>query len=110
MHTSGQSYIMAFAGSGANALDRGLEALAYAWKAMADVPADRDTGNASSARAARRQLDKKYRIMPRGVGVVICCATFPLWNGYPALCANLATGNPVVLEAPPQRRSCRWPC
>ena len=30
MHTSGQSYIMAFAGSGANALDRGLEALAYA--------------------------------------------------------------------------------
>ena len=38
MHTSGQSYIMAFAGSGANALDRGLEALAYASKAMADVP------------------------------------------------------------------------
>ena len=38
MHTSGQSYVMAFAGSGANALDRGLEALAYAHKAMADVP------------------------------------------------------------------------
>ena len=100
MHTSGQSYIMAFAGSGANALDRGLEALAYASKAMADVPAtaewERQFGKAGTAK-----LSKQYRIMPRGVGVVICCATFPLWNGYPALCASLATGNPVVLKPHP---------
>ncbi|QFU77316.1 phenylacetic acid degradation protein PaaN [Halioglobus maricola] len=100
MHTSGQSYIMAFAGSGANALDRGLEALAYAAKAMGDVPAtahwERQFGKAGAAR-----LSKKYRIMPRGVGVVICCATFPLWNGYPAMCASLATGNPVVLKPHP---------
>lgn len=100
MHTSGQSYIMAFAGSGANALDRGLEALAYAYKAMMDVP--------TSASWERRfgkdgiaKLEKQYRIMPRGVGVVICCATFPLWNGYPALCASLSTGNPVVLKPHP---------
>jgi phenylacetic acid degradation protein paaN len=100
MHTSGQSYIMAFAGSGANALDRGLEALAYAHKAMADVPAgahwERQFGKGGAAR-----LEKRYRLMPRGVGVVICCATFPLWNGYPALCASLATGNPVVLKPHP---------
>ncbi len=100
MHTSGQSYIMAFAGSGANALDRGLEALAYAHKAMADVPAsaswERQFGRGGAAR-----LEKRYRLLPRGVGVVICCATFPLWNGYPALCANLATGNPVVLKPHP---------
>ena len=100
MHTSGQSYIMAFAGSGANALDRGLEALAYARKAMADVPAsaewERQFGKSGAAR-----LKKTYRLMPRGVGVVVCCATFPLWNGYPALCANLATGNPVVLKPHP---------
>lgn len=100
MHTSGQSYIMAFAGSGANALDRGLEALAYAHKAMADVPAgaqwQRQFGRGGAA-----SLEKKYRLMPRGVGVVICCATFPLWNGYPALCASLATGNPVVLKPHP---------
>ena len=100
MHTSGQSYIMAFAGSGANALDRGLEALAYARKAMADVPAsahwERQFGKGGAAR-----LDKQYRLMPRGVGVVVCCATFPLWNGYPALCASLATGNPVVLKPHP---------
>lgn len=100
MHTSGQSYIMAFAGSGANALDRGLEALAYAHKAMADVPAsatwERQFGKGGAAR-----LQKHYQIVPRGVGVVICCATFPLWNGYPALCASLATGNPVVFKPHP---------
>ncbi len=100
MHTSGQSYIMAFAGSGANALDRGLEALAYAYKAMADVPAtaswERTFGKDGVAK-----LHKSYRLIPRGVGVVICCATFPLWNGYPALCASLATGNPVVLKPHP---------
>ncbi|MFV0275899.1 MAG: phenylacetic acid degradation protein PaaN [Parahaliea sp.] len=100
MHTSGQSYVMAFAGSGANALDRGLEALAYAHRAMADVP--------ETARWERRFggdgeacLDKRYRLVPRGVSVVICCATFPLWNTYPALCASLATGNPVVLKPHP---------
>ena len=100
MHTSGQSYIMAFAGSGANALDRGLEALAYAHKAMADVPAsaswERQFGKGGAAR-----LEKQFHLVPRGVGVVICCATFPLWNGYPALCANLATGNPVVFKPHP---------
>ncbi len=100
MHTSGQSYIMAFAGSGANALDRGLEALAYAHKAMADVPAaatwERQFGKGGAAR-----LEKQYRLVPRGIGVVVCCATFPLWNGYPALCASLATGNPVVLKPHP---------
>ena len=100
MHTSGQSYIMAFAGSGANALDRGLEALAYAHKAMADVPAtaswERQFGKGGAAR-----LTKQYHIVPRGIGVVICCATFPLWNGYPALCASLATGNPVVFKPHP---------
>lgn len=100
MHTSGQSYIMAFAGSGANALDRGLEALSYAYKAMKDIPATADWERKFGADGAAK-LEKRYRLMPRGVGVVICCATFPLWNGYPALCASLATGNPVVMKPHP---------
>jgi phenylacetic acid degradation protein paaN len=100
MHTSGQSYIMAFAGSGANALDRGLEALAYAHKAMLDVPPTADWER-QFGKSGAAKLEKKYRLMPRGVGVVICCATFPLWNGYPAMCASLATGNPVVLKPHP---------
>ncbi|MEQ8514134.1 MAG: phenylacetic acid degradation protein PaaN [Chromatocurvus sp.] len=100
MHTSGQSYVMAFAGSGANALDRGLEALAYAHKAMADVPAEA-RWQRQFGRDGVADLHKQYRLVPRGVGVVVCCATFPLWNTYPALCASLATGNPVVLKPHP---------
>ena len=100
MHTAGQSFIMAYAGCGANALDRGLEALAYATKAMRDVP--------ESAHWERRfgagppaSLDKEFRLIPRGVGVVITCATFPQWNGYPAIIANLATGNASVVKPHP---------
>ncbi|MCV6627180.1 MAG: aldehyde dehydrogenase family protein, partial [Cellvibrionaceae bacterium] len=100
MHTSGQSYIMAFAGSGANALDRGLEALAYAYKAMKDVP-ETATWARKFGADGEAKLEKHFRLMPRGVGVVICCATFPLWNGYPALTASLATGNPVVIKPHP---------
>lgn len=100
MHTSGQSYVMAFAGSGANALDRGLEALVYAHRAMTDVPAA-GRWQRSFGRDGVADLHKRYRLVPRGVGVVICCATFPLWNAYPALCASLATGNAVVLKPHP---------
>lgn len=100
MHTAGQSYIMAFAGSGANALDRGLEALAYAYKAMRDVPEQAEWQRQFGSDGAAK-LTKFYRLMPRGVAVNICCATFPLWNGYPALFASLATGNPVVFKPHP---------
>lgn len=100
VHTAGQGFIMAFAGCGANALDRGLEALAYAYKAMCDVPQtahwERRFGAGPSA-----QLEKRFRVVPRGVGVVITCATFPQWNGYPAVMANLATGNPVIVKPHP---------
>lgn len=100
MHTAGQSFIMAFAGCGANALDRGLEALAYAWKAMQDVPASaawqRSFGGPEAA-----TLHKRYRLMPRGVSVAVTCATFPQWNGYPAAMASLATGNPLVFKPHP---------
>jgi phenylacetic acid degradation protein paaN len=100
MHTAGQSYIMAYAGSGANALDRGLEALAYAYKAMKDVPKTAQWSRTFGA-AGAANLVKEYRLKPRGVSVTVCCATFPLWNGYPALTASLATGNPVVLKPHP---------
>ncbi len=99
MHVAGQSYTQAFSGSGPNALDRGVEALAYAAKAMRDV--------APTATYHRKfagedvALDKTYRLVPRGVGLVICCASFPTWNAYPAMFASLATGNPVVVKPHP---------
>jgi phenylacetic acid degradation protein paaN len=100
MHTAGQSFIMAFAGSGANALDRGLEALAYAQKAIQDVPETAQWERTFGA-GALVKLHKKYTLRPRGVSIVICCATFPLWNAYPALMASLVTGNPVILKPHP---------
>ncbi len=99
MHTAGQTYMMGFVGSGANAMDRGLEALAYAYKAMTDIP--------QSAHWVKRfgrgeiALEKRYHFVPRGIALVICCATFPAWNAYPAMMANLMTGNPVVVKPHP---------
>jgi len=100
MHTAGQSYLMAFSGSGANALDRGVEAIAYAVKAMRDVRENADWTK-SFGRAGDVSLHKTYRLVPRGTAVVICCATFPLWNAYPAIFANLVTGNPAIVKPHP---------
>src|SRR5258706_15602531 len=46
-------------------------------------------------------MKKTYRIVPRGIGLVIGCCTFPTWNAYPAIFANLATGNAVVVKPHP---------
>ncbi len=99
MHTAGQSYMMGYVGSGANALDRGLEAVVYAHKAMTDIP-----GNATWAKQfgpKQITLDKRYHFVPRGIALVFCCATFPSWNAWPAIMANLMTGNAVVLKPHP---------
>lgn len=99
MHVAGQSYTQAFSGSGPNALDRGIEALAFAAKAMRAV-APRATWNRDFAGEAVA-LDKTYVLVPRGIGLVICCASFPTWNAYPAMFASLATGNPVIVKPHP---------
>lgn len=101
VHTAGQSFIMAFAGCGANALDRGLEALAYAYKALTDVP-ETATWERRFGAGPEARLEKRYRVMPRGIGVVVTCATFPQWNGYPAIMADLATGNGVIVKPHPK--------
>ena len=99
MHTAGQSYNMAYAGSGVNALDRGIEALVYAEQAMRAV--------APRARWARRfgpseiALEKTYRLIPRGVAVCFTCASFATWNAWPSMLASLATGNAVIVKPHP---------
>lgn len=99
MHVAGQSYTQAFSGSGPNALDRGLEALAYAAIAMNNVaPSGEYVRNFGSEQVA---LEKTYTLVPRGIGLVICCASFPTWNAYPSMFASLATGNPVVVKPHP---------
>ncbi|MGI9229949.1 MAG: aldehyde dehydrogenase family protein [Gammaproteobacteria bacterium] len=99
MHVAGQSYTQAFSGSGPNALDRGIEALAYSAIAMSNVaPKAEYHRNFGADQVA---LEKTYTLVPRGVGLVICCASFPTWNAYPAMFASLAAGNPVVVKPHP---------
>ncbi|WP_104205143.1 phenylacetic acid degradation protein PaaN [Billgrantia saliphila] len=99
-HTSGQAPMMAFQAGGPHAQDRGLEALAYAWQAMSQVP-----GTAKWVKPQGKHeplvLDKRYHIVPRGISLVVACSTFPTWNTFPGLFASLATGNPVILKPHP---------
>ncbi|WP_119354238.1 phenylacetic acid degradation protein PaaN [Azohydromonas sediminis] len=99
MHTAGQSANMAYAGSGVNALDRGIEALVYAAQALRTV-----TPHARWERrfgAADIVLDKTYRAVPRGVAVCFTCASFATWNAWPSMMASLATGNAVIVKPHP---------
>ena len=100
MHTTGQAFVMAFQAGGPHAQDRGLEAVAYAWDQMRRVPA-RATWEKPQGRNEPLRMEKRFRIVPRGVALVIGCSTFPTWNGYPAIFASLATGNAVVVKPHP---------
>ena len=100
MHTAGQAFMLAFAGSGASSLDRGLEATAAAWAAMSEIP-ERATYARPFGKGPAVALDKRYRLVPVGVAVVLSCGSYPAWNAYPAILANLATGNPVVVKPHP---------
>jgi phenylacetic acid degradation protein paaN len=99
-HTSGQGFMMAFQAGGPHAQDRALEAVAYAVAEQRRVPApvrwEKPQGKGEPIR-----LDKAWRIVPRGVALVIGCATFPTWNTYPGLFASLATGNSVIVKPHP---------
>ena len=100
MHTTGQAFVMAFQAGGPHAQDRGLEAVAYAWDQMRRVPA-KATWEKPQGRNEPLRMEKRFRIVPRGVALVIGCSTFPTWNGYPAMFASLATGNAVIVKPHP---------
>ncbi|MGA8028599.1 MAG: phenylacetic acid degradation protein PaaN, partial [Bryobacteraceae bacterium] len=100
MHTTGQAFMMAFQAGGPHAQDRGLEAVAYAWSEMSRIPKTA-TWEKPQGKNEPLKMEKRYRIVPRGIGLVIGCCTFPTWNSYPGLFANLATGNAVVVKPHP---------
>lgn len=100
MHTTGQGFMMAFQAGGPHAQDRALEAIAYAYDEMKRIP-DAANWSKPQGKADPLVLDKTWRIVPRGISLVIGCATFPTWNGYPAIFASLATGNSVIVKPHP---------
>ncbi|MEU8531833.1 phenylacetic acid degradation protein PaaN [Streptomyces parvulus] len=101
MHTSGQAFMMAFQAGGPHAQDRGMEAVAYAYVEQARTP---DTAEWTKPQGKRDPLalTKAFTPVPRGIGLVIGCNTFPTWNGYPGLFASLATGNAVLVKPHPR--------
>ncbi len=100
MHTTGQAFMMAFQAGGPHAQDRGLEAVAYAWAEMKRIPAEA-YWEKPQGKNEPLKMEKRYRIVPRGIGLVIGCCTFPTWNGFPGMFADLATGNAVVVKPHP---------
>ncbi|MCB1247230.1 MAG: phenylacetic acid degradation protein PaaN [Acidimicrobiia bacterium] len=97
MHTTGQSFLMAFQAGGPHALDRGLEAVAYALAEQQRLPEPVRWEKPQGSRPPL-VIDKRWIVRPRGVAVTIGVSTFPTWNGYPGIFASLATGNPVVIK------------
>ncbi len=99
MHTTGQAYMMAFQAGGPHAQDRGLEAVAYAYEEMKRTPEKVRWEKPGKTEPTR--LDKTFHLIPRGVGVVVGVSTFPTWNSYPAIFADLATGNACIVKPHP---------
>jgi phenylacetic acid degradation protein paaN len=98
-HTSGQAFVMAFQAGGAHALDRALEAVAYAYVEMTRVPTTALWEKPGRGEPLR--MEKTFTAVPRGLSLVIGCNTFPTWNSYPGFFASLACGNPVIVKPHP---------
>ncbi len=101
MATTGQSFLMAFQAGGPHALDRALEAVAYAYAEQRRIP-DALVWEKPQGNRPPLAIDKRWIVRPRGVAVTIGVSTFPTWNGYPGIFASLAAGNPVIVKPHPE--------
>ncbi len=97
MMTTGQAWMMAFQAGGPHAQDRGLEAVACAWREQSAIPRE-TVWEKPQGKNAPLRMQKHFEIVGRGVALVIGCGTFPTWNTYPGVFAALATGNPVIVK------------
>lgn len=99
MHTTGQGFVMAFQSSGPHGFDRALEATALGYSAQTDITPDvmwtKPMGKAEVL------IEKRYRILPKGINVVVGCSTFPVWNSVPGIFAGMVTGNAVIVKPHP---------
>ncbi|KND58933.1 Aldehyde dehydrogenase, PaaZ [Candidatus Burkholderia verschuerenii] len=100
MHTTGQAFMMAFQAGGPHAQDRALEAVVYAWDQLRRIPSDAHWEK-PQGKNPPLAMHKRFTIVPRGTGLVLGYCTFPTWNGYPGLFADLATGNTVIVKPHP---------
>ncbi|MFT7590546.1 MAG: phenylacetic acid degradation protein paaN [bacterium] len=100
MHTTGQSFMMAFQASGPHANDRALEAIAMGYHEINRFPSE--VNWVKPMGKFDLELHKTWKAQPRGIGLVIGCSTFPTWNTVPGMYASLVTGNPVIVKPHPK--------
>lgn len=100
MMTSGQGWMMAFQAGGSHAQERGLEAVAYAYREQKFIP-EKSVWEKPQGKHPALVMEKNYEIVGSGVALVLGCSTFPTWNSYSGLFASLATGNGVILKPHP---------
>jgi phenylacetic acid degradation protein paaN len=99
-YTTGQGFGMAFQAGGPHAQDRGLEAVAYAYREMSFIPRQAHWEK-PQGKNPPLVMKKYFEVVGRGPALVIGCSTFPTWNTYPGLFAALATGNGVIVKPHP---------
>ncbi|MBL7810687.1 MAG: phenylacetic acid degradation protein PaaN [Bacteroidetes bacterium] len=100
MHTTGQSFVMSFQASGPHANDRALEVVSLAWEELSRFATELDWIKPMGKFDLK--IRKTFQAIPRGIGLVIGCSTFPTWNTVPGLYANLMAGNPVIVKPHPK--------
>jgi phenylacetic acid degradation protein paaN len=100
MHTTGQSFMMAFQASGPHANDRALEAIAMGYNEISRFPTAVEW--VKPLGKFDLKLQKTWKAQPKGIGLVIGCSTFPTWNTVPGMYASLITGNPVIVKPHPK--------
>jgi phenylacetic acid degradation protein paaN len=100
MHTSGQAFLMSFQASGPHSNDRALEAVATGYAELTKQTLATDWVKPMGK--FDLTIKKNWKPMPKGVGLVIGCSTFPVWNTVPGLFANLITGNVSIVKPHPK--------
>lgn len=100
MHTTGQSFMMSFQASGPHANDRALEAIAMGVKEINRFPQQLDWVKPMGK--FDLTIHKNWKAIPKGIGLVIGCSTFPTWNTVPGMYANLVSGNTVIVKPHPK--------
>lgn len=100
MHTTGQSFVMSFQASGPHANDRALEVISLAYEELSRFSTELDWIKPMGKFDLK--LRKTYKTVPRGIGLVVGCSTFPTWNTVPGLFADLMTGNTAIVKPHPK--------
>ncbi len=100
MHTTGQAFMMSFQASGPHANDRALEAIAMGYQELTRFPENVEW--VKNFGKFDLKVNKNFKPFAKGVGLVIGCSTFPVWNTVPGLFATLITGNACIVKPHPK--------